>query len=283
MEPSETIVSYNFSSSTGTNGDAGVYIDDRSSRPKGRVTAMELLHLNVPHTWPLAHPSYKNTRLAAVVSNGLGTVISELDLNLDGAFNVYTLAELAARFQTVLRAAFPAVAWVVTTVDDRRLSITTPSPYTFRFRPSIFDDIAPHSTRAFFLLGLYDEVMPLVPGMSLTNTLLTSVVDLQPVKYVFVQWVGAASMAEADGDDTTYGSFVVPVNSNYGEFTTFNSYSQYNNITRMKDRVFDITNIEIRLKGPFGNPIPFNGGASSMLVRLTFNSQKRKRHELYDY
>lgn len=277
MEPSETIVAYNFSCSQVPRGDSGVYIDDRSLRPKTRVVSIRLLAAQIPHTWPLAHPSFQNNTFVVETTNGGPISQTVIDLNPTGEDNVYDIDQLAQRVQDALTTALPAVGWIVTVDGGRQLFFEVGAGWSFRFvysspTASPFDVI-----RGAQLLGLYNAITPIdIPG-PFTTTFLSSVLDLQPVRYIYIVWKGAAATVEADGDDSAVATFVIPVMSNFGEFTTFNPGSQFQNITFMRDRAFDITNIDIRVQGSFGRPIPFNGGAISLLVELTSNRYKNKK------
>lgn len=282
MEQGEVIVAYNFSSSQTPRGDSGVYIDDRCIRPKNRVVSIRLLSAQIPHTWPLAHPSFQNTRFIVEVTNGGPIAQSVLDLNPTGGNSVYEINALAARAQTVLTTAMPLAGWTVTVIDGRQLGFAVGAGWSFRFvysAPAIplFDAI-----RGAQLLGLYDAITPVDQPGPFVNAYLSGVLDLQPVRYIYIIWKGTSVTAEADGDDTAYGTFVVPVSSNFGEFTTFNPSSQFENQTFMRDRVFDITDVDIRVTGPFGRPIPFNGGAISMLVEMKSNHLRSKKRLYMD-
>jgi len=282
MEPSEAIVVFNFSCSQDPKGDSGVYIDDRCLRPKNRVVSIRLLSAQIPHTWPLAHPNFQNTRFVVEVTNGGPISQVVLDLNPDGDDNVYDINGLAVRVQEVLSTALPAVGWTVTVANGRQLEFAVGAGWNFRFVYNSPTTLPFDSIRGAQLLGLYDTITPIDQPGPFANAFLSSVLDLQPIRYIYIIWKGASTTVEADGDDAAYGTFVVPVSSNFGEFSTFNPGSQFENVTFMRDRAFDITDVDIRVRGPFGRPIPFNGGAISLLVELRSNHQRTKKRLYMD-
>lgn len=282
MESAEAIVAYNFSCSQTPRGDSGVYIDDRCLRPKNRVVSIRLLSAQIPHTWPLAHPSFQNTRFTVDVTNGGPITQTTIDLNPTGDDNVYDINQLATRAQEVLVAAMPLVGWTVTVTDGRQLTFAVGAGWGFRFVYNSPMALPFDAIRCAQLLGVYDAITPIDQPGPFVPVYLTGVLDLQPIRYVYIVWKGASTTAEADGDDTAYGTFVVPVSSNFGEFTTFNPASQFENITFMRDRSFDITDVDIRVTGPFGRPIPFNGGAISMLVEMKSNHLRSKKRLYMD-
>lgn len=273
----------NFSSSATSNAlSAADFIGLSNVSQRSRVSHVFLRHAYIPNSWPVVHEAFLNTTLLVTVFVAGVPTLYTVVLASSTLNGPTTASELAAALQTSLNAATagPAITWTVVYDPVTRrntVSITSGGGATFHFSklPGENND-SKNINRALMTIGFFNlaHLNP-TPGVSAVSTL-GSLVDLNVVKSVIIQLEGAPHGAESNAW-ASYGAFVVPVTSNYGDFSRYDEGVSFLNAVLFNDYSFNTVNFRLRLLDITGNLLPLNGGTPELILETTTRAQKRAR------
>jgi hypothetical protein len=171
------------------------------------------------------------------------------------------------------------VTWSVT-YDAATLKLTisvTSGNATFVFRKDTTGPNNKSINRALYTIGFYQHAVqnPSLAQSAISTT--GSIVDLNPIKSVIISVEGAPHGAETNAW-ATFGTFVVPVNTNHGFFSLYDAGISFPNIVYFNDHSFNTVNMRLRLLDITGNLLPLNGGTPELILDVVTRNMKRARH-----
>lgn len=261
------------------------YFQGANTSYQNRIKQMSLDYCTFPNSWSIIHPNFDNTQYELTVwVLGVPHIIRG-SVNPTGVDVISTPQQLAAAVQASLNVATASlgVAWTVTYVAATgcmETTITSGGGSVFHWNSSVEPTFL-KVNRFLFATGYYRLSVPVktVSDAQLSKAVasLTSyIVDLQPVKTVFIMIDGSSHGAVSDSTNA-HGSFVVPVRANYGFNSTYNAGIDFENTVYFHDMSIASKNLKIRLTDRSGQLIPFTGGEVEMIIDIESRDLKRPR------
>ena len=262
------------------------YIQTSNQSHHNRIKRIKLEYCTLPNSWSIIHPRFDNTTFELTVWKAGAPNIIRFSINPTGTATFSTPQQIAAELQAALNVATAtlSITWsVVFTAGTGTLTTTITSGgagevFHWNSEP---EPASRFINRSLFVTGYFYQSVtvrsPLDVQLSRAAAAVTGfIMDLQPIKSVFITVANTTSGAEMDSS-RAHGSFVVPVRANHGFHTTYNSGTDYENIVYFHDYSYADRNLSIRVTDRSGQLIPFTGGEVEMIIDVEVRDAKRPR------
>lgn len=277
----------NFAASLGgSSAPLAEYVQASNQSHHNRIKRISLDYCTLPNSWSIIHPRFDNTVFELTVWKAGVPNIIRFSINATGSATYSTPQQIAAELQAALNVATAslAITWsVVFTAGTGALTTTITSGgvgeiFHWNSEP---EPTTRFINRSLFVTGYFFQSVsvrsPVDVQISKAAASVTGfIMDVQPIKSVFITIANTTSGAEMDSS-RAHGSFVVPVRANHGFHTTYNSGTDFENVVYFHDFSYADRNLSIRVTDRSGQLIPFTGGEVEMIIDVETRDAKRPR------
>lgn len=252
---------------------------------QSRIEHISLDYATIPNSWSIVHPRFDNNVFQLTVWVVGVPHLVRFTINTDGLSVYSTGAHVAAAIQTAINiATFTlGVTWTVVydpTTGTLTVAITSGGGSTYHWNSTPNPD-GVALNRSLFCTGYYLKAIQVrtIADARLASSAVSItgfIMDLQPIKSVFVMIDGSTHGAQMDSSPA-HGTFIVPVKANYGSHSVYDAGVSFENIVYFHDHSFADRTLRIRITDRSGQLIPFTGGEIELILSVQSRDRKRPR------